>query len=261
MKKLNSKDGTPIAFDQSGKGAPVILVDGATTSRAFGPSTPLAALLAPHFLVVNYDRRGRGDSGDTPPYDVYREVEDIEALVNEVGGSAFLFGTSSGAALALEAALALNSKVRKLAMWEPPYNSDPAARQAFKQYRKNLADALASNRRGDAIVLFMNLVGVPQDAIQGMRQAPMWPMLEAVAPTLAYDAAVLGEDAAVPVNRVPGISVPTLVMNGTVIPFMLDTATALAKAIPHAQHRTLEGQSHDVNLQVLAPVLVEFFTA
>lgn len=261
MKKVVSNDGTSIAFDQSGKGAPVILVDGATTSRAFGPMTPLAALLAPNFAVVNYDRRGRGDSGDTPPYDVKREVEDIEALVKEVGGSTFLFGTSSGAALAFEAALALGSKVKKLAMWEPPYNSDPAARQAFKQYRKNLADALASNRRGDAVVLFMNLVAVPQDAIQGMRQAPMWPMLEAVAPTLAYDAAVLGEDASVPVNRAAGISAPTLVMNGTVIPFMLDTATALAKTIPHAQHRTLQGQSHDVDLQVLSPVLVEFYTA
>lgn len=260
MKTVTSRDGTRLAYDQSGNGAPLVLVDGAMTSRGFGPMSGLATLLAPNFTVVQYDRRGRGESANTLPYAVRREVEDIEALINEVGGSAFVFGTSSGAALALEAVLALGSQVKKLAMYEAPYNSDPAARQAFKQYRKNLAEALASNRCGDAVVLFMNYVGTPPDAIQGMRQSPMWSTFEAVAPTLAYDAAVLGEDAAVPVERAANVKVPTLVMNGTVIPFMSNSATALATAIPNAHHRTLEGQPHDVDLRVLAPVLVEFFS-
>lgn len=219
----------------------------------------LAALLAPHFTVIKYDRRGRGDSGDAKPYAVEREVEDIEALVNAAGGSAFVFGTSSGACLALEAAIHLGDKIKRLAMYEPPYNSEKAARQAWKEYRKQLEELLAADRRGDAVVLFMRLVGTPADQVDGMRQAPVWPMFETVAPTLAYDAAVMGEDGLVPIERAASVSIPALVMNGTAIPFMLDTANALAKAIPHSQHRTLEGQTHDVDLQVLAPALVEFF--
>ncbi len=260
MSQVISKDVTPIAFDQSGTGPAVVLVDGAFCYRAFGPMTPLSTLLAPHFTVISYDRRGRGESGDTQPYAVESEVEDIEALINQVGGSAFVFGTSSGAALALEASIRLGAKIKKLAMYEPPYNSEPAGQQAFKEYRKHLAEALAAGRRGDAVALFMKLVDAPAEQIEGMRHAPLWPTFEAVAPTLAYDAAVLGTDRSIPVKRAANVTVPTLVLNGTVIPFMLDTATTLAKAIPHAQQRTLEGQPHDVDLQVLAPVLVEFFT-
>jgi len=260
MKQATSKDGATIVFDQSGKGPAVILVDGALCHRAFGPMGSLAALLAPHFTVINYDRRGRGESGNTKPYALEREIEDLEALIDEAGGSAFVFGTSSGACLALEAVMQLEAKIKKLAMYEPPYNSDPAARQAQKEYRKQLEGMLAAGRRGDAVVLFMKLVNTPADQIEGMRRAPMWSMFEAVAPTLVYDAATLGKDGAVPIERAASVTLPTLVMNGTVIPFMLDTATALAKAIPHAQHRTLEGQSHDVDPKVLARVLVEFFT-
>lgn len=259
MSKVISKDGTPIAYDQSGKGPAVILVDPALCYRGFGPMGPLAALLAPHFTVITYDRRGRGESGDTPPYALAREVEDIQALINEAGGSAFVFGTSSGGSLALEAAIKLGDKIKKLAMYEPPYDSAPAARPAWKEYRTQLTKLLAADRRGDAAALFMQFVGTPADQIDGMRHAPVWPMFEAVAPTLAYDAAAVGDDRSVPVERAAAVTVPTLVMNGTVLPFMLETANALAKAIPHAQHRTLEGQTHDVNLQVLAPVLVEFF--
>lgn len=261
MKKATSNDGTEIAYDKRGNGPPVILVDGALCYRSFGPMPQLAELLAPHFTVYNYDRRGRGDSGDTQPYAVTRETEDIEALIDEAGGSAFVFGTSSGACLALEAAIQLGDKIKKLAMYEPTYNSDKAVRPAWKEYRQELAELLAADRRGDAAALFMKSVGTPDDQVDGMRHAPIWPMFEAVAPTLAYDAAVLGEDRSVPVGRAAKIVAPSLVMNGTVIPFMLDTAQALARAIPNAQHRTLEGQTHDVNLEVLAPVLVEFFSS
>src|SRR5688500_11275911 len=248
MKKATSNDGTEIAYDKRGNGPPVILVDGALCYRSFGPMPQLAELLAPHFTVYNYDRRGRGDSGDTQPYAVTREIEDIEALIDEAGGSAFVFGTSSGGCLALEAAIQLGDKIKKLAMYEPTYNSDKAVRPAWKEYRQELAELLAADRRGDAAALFMKSVGTPDDQVDGMRHAPIWPMFEAVAPTLAYDAAVLGEDRSVPVGRAAKIVAPSLVMNGTVIPFMLDTAQALARAIPNAQHRTLEGQTHDVNL-------------
>ena len=259
MNKVTSKDGTEIAFTKQGSGPAVILVDGALCYRSFGPMLQLAELLAPYFTVYIYDRRGRGDSGDNQPYALAREVEDIEALIKEAGGAAFVFGTSSGGCLALEAAIALGNKTRKLAMYEAPYNSEKDAQQAWKEYRKQLAELIATSRRGDAVALFMQLVGTPADQIDGMRQAPMWPMFEAVAPTLAYDAAAIGEDRSVPAKRAANVTVPALVMNGTIVPFMLDTAQALAKAIPHAQHRTLEGQPHDVNLQVLAPVLVKFF--
>jgi pimeloyl-ACP methyl ester carboxylesterase len=260
MKKVTSNDGTSIAYDKRGEGPTVILVDGALCFRSFGPMPHLAELLALHFTVYNYDRRGRGDSSDTQPYAVRREIEDIEALIHEAGGSAFVFGTSSGGCLALEAAITLGDKIKKLAMYEPPYNSEAEARQAWKEYRKELTELLAAGGRGDAAALFMRSVGTPEEQITGMRQAPVWSIFEAVAPTLAYDAAILGEDRSIPTEHAAQTNVPTLVMNGTMIPFMIDTAQTLAKSIPNAHHRTLEGQSHDVNLEVLAPNLVEFFT-
>jgi pimeloyl-ACP methyl ester carboxylesterase len=261
MKTVQSADGTTIAFDKSGKGPALILVDGALGQRTMdAETTQLAPLLAKHFTVLHYDRRGRGDSMDTQPHAVEREIEDIDALITEAGGSAFLFGISSGAALALEAALQLGGKVKKLVMYEAPYNDDEAARQAWKAYRKQLADVLAQGRKGDALALFMLLVGMPPDHLDTVRQHPMWPMWEAVAPTLAYDAAVMGEDASVPIEKAARVAVPTLVMDGGAsYPFMHVTALALVRAMPHAQHRTLEGQTHEVAPQVLAPVLEEFF--
>lgn len=262
MDTVTSKDGTRIAYDTIGQGPTVILVAGAFCSRYFWSGPELAKLLAPHFTVYNYDRRGRGDSGDTRPYAIEREVEDIEALIDEAGGAASLYGHSSGAALSLEAALKLGKKVKKLAMYEAPYNDDAEAQRVWKQYIKHLTEALAADRRGDAAALFMELVGTPADQIEGMRHAPTWPMFEALAPTLAYDhAAILGDDASVPTERAASVTVPALVMNGGAsYPFMYDTARALSQAIPHAELRTLEGQTHDVNLDVLAPVLVDFFS-
>jgi pimeloyl-ACP methyl ester carboxylesterase len=264
MRTVTSKDGTTIAFEQSGKGPAIILVGGAFEQRAMNSATAqLAALprLAQHFTVIHYDRRGRGDSTDTQPYAVAREIEDIEALINAAEGPAFVFGISSGAALAFEATLALGDKVQKLAMYEAPYNDDEAARQAWRNYRKQLNEVLAEGRRGDAVALFMMLLGMPADQVPEMRQHPMWPMFEAVAPTLAYDAAVLGEDSSVPIKQAAGVAVPALVMDGGASewPFMHITAVALANAIPNARHRTLEGQTHEVAPEAIAPVLVEFF--
>ena len=260
MNQVVSKDGTVIAFDLSGKGPAVILVTGALTTRA--DWSHLAACLAPHFSVFAYDRRGRGESGDTAPYAVEREVEDLDALLTEAGGSAFVFGHSSGAALALEAAAQLGEKVTKLAMYEAPYNDESEAKLAWRAYIQHLTEALAADRRGDAVALFMELVGTPADQIEAMRHAPTWPMFEAIAPTLAYDhSAILGEDASVPTERAAIVTAPTLVMNGGAsYAFMTDTAQALGKAIPNAQVRTLEGQTHDVDLNVLARVLMKFFS-
>jgi pimeloyl-ACP methyl ester carboxylesterase len=259
---VTSQDGTRIAYDKLGHGPAVILVAGALCSRSFWSGPELAKLLAPRFTVYNYDRRGRGESGDTKPYAVAREIEDIEALIDEAGGSAYLYGHSSGAALALEAALRLGNKVKKLAMYEAPYNDDAEAQRAWKQYITQLTEALAADRRGDAVALFMKYVGMPADQIEAMRQTPAWPLLESIAPTLAYDhAAILGEDDSVPTERAASVDVPTLVINGGAsYAFMYDTAQALSKAIPNAQLRTLEGQTHDVDPDVLAPVLVEFFS-
>jgi pimeloyl-ACP methyl ester carboxylesterase len=264
MQTVASKDGTMIAFDRAGSGPALILVGGMFEQRAMASETAqLAALplMAQRFTVIHYDRRGRGDSTDTQPYAVEREIEDIEALIDAAGGSAYLFGISSGAALAFEAARALGGKVKKLALYEPPYNDDGAARQAWWQFRRQLGAALAEGRHADAVGLFMTLLGMPAEHLEGMRQHPMWPMWEAVAPTIAYDAAVLGEEAAVPVERAAQVAVPALVMDGgaTEWPFMRATAAALARAMPNARHRTLEGQTHEVAAEVLGPVLVEFF--
>jgi len=264
MNKVISKDGTEIAYEKQGAGPAVILVDGALCYRSFGPMPNLAKLLAPHFTVYMYDRRGRGESTNSKPYAVEREVEDIEALIQEAGGKAYVFGTSSGGCLALEAAIRLGDKCEKLALYEAPYNSDEASQPEWKEYRKQLEELLKAGRRGDAAALFMKFVGAPADQVEGMRQAPMWPLFESVAPTLAYDAAVMGEDRAVPVKRAANVKVPALVMDGganlVFLPFMHATASALAKAIPHAKRHTLEGQTHDVNVEVLAPVLSEFFS-
>jgi pimeloyl-ACP methyl ester carboxylesterase len=260
MKQVHSADGTRIAYDQVGSGPALILVDGALGYRALGFQQPLATLLAPHLTVMTYDRRGRGESTDTQPFAVEREIEDIEALINEVGGQAYVYGISSGAALALEATVKLGDNVKQLALYEAPYDSYETRRQAFSTYRKQLAEAVAEGRRGDALGLFMMFVGMPPEHLAGARQHPMWEMWEAIADTLTYDAAAMGDDGSVPAEKAADITVPTLVMDGTAsFPFMYTTAVALALAIPHATHRRLIGQTHEVAAEVLAPVLLEFF--
>jgi pimeloyl-ACP methyl ester carboxylesterase len=264
LNTVTSKDGTTIAYDHGGSGPVVIQVDGALQSRAadFG-TNELMALLAPHFTAINYDRRGRGDSGDTLPYAVEREIEDLEALIDHAGGSAFIYGISSGAALAMEAAVALgSSKVRKLAMYEAPYNDDAAARQTWVNYVKNIKELSAAGRGDDAVIAFMQLVGLPDEHVEGMRQQPFFAPLAAIGHTLVYDAAVLGDESAVPVETAARVSVPTLVMDGSEsFPFMHTAALALANAMPQGQQRTLEGQTHEVKPEALAAALIEFFSA
>ncbi len=265
MPTVTSKDGTTIACERTGSGPAVILVDGAMGYRAFGWSPRLAALLAPACAVYIYDRRGRGGSGDTQPYSVDREIDDIDALIDAAGGSASLYGISSGGALALEAAAALGDRVEGLAIYEAPYNSSAAGKVAWRRYRRQLAGLLSAARSGDAVALFMTFVGAPAEIVEETRRTPMWPMFESVAPTLAYDAAVLGEDRRVPVDRAATVTAETLVMDGGAslgpMPFMRASAELLTAAIPGARHVVLEGQRHDVDPHALAPVLTDFLVS
>ncbi len=258
MEKTTSSDGTAIAFDRLGDGPPVVLACGASTDRM--ANARLAALLAEHFTVFNYDRRGRGDSGDKPPYAVEREVEDIDAVIDAAGGSAFVYGTSSGGALALEAA-ASGLGIRKLAMWEPPFSLDESRRPPKDQVER-YGEMIAAGRRGDAVEYFMsNVVRLPPEFVAYARTQPFWQEQEALAHTLAYDATVMG-DYSLPVERAATVMVPTLVIaGGESFPFMRETAQALADVIPNGENRTLEAQEHNVDPAVLAPVLVEYFKA
>jgi pimeloyl-ACP methyl ester carboxylesterase len=260
---LSSADGTTIAYDEQGEGPALILVDGALTVHSSGSGAELAKLLAPHFTVYGFDRRGRGGSGDTPPYAVDREIDDIEALADRAGGPAFLYGHSSGGPLAMRAAIRLGGKVGKIAMYEPPYNNDPGVQESWSQYLRRLNEALAEGRRGDAVALFLRFIGTPGEQVDVMRRAPFWPGMAAVAPTLAYDhAAIMGEPWSVPAGLAARVPVPALVMTGDAgLAFLPGAARALSQAIPQGRLRTLEGQPHEVNPGVLAPVLVEFFTS
>ncbi len=235
MPTVTSRDGTTIAYEQSGAGPALILVDGAMCYRAFGPMRGLAALLAPHFTVFAYDRRGRGESGDTAPYAVEREVEDIEALIDAAGGTACIFGMSSGAVLAFDAARLLPDKITKLAGYEAPLIAGDNAPPLPEDYVEQQTKLLSEGRRGDMVELFMKLVGTPAGAIAGMRQSPVWPQFEAIAPTLIYDGTIMGDNS-VPTAQLAAIRVPALVMAGGASPeWMRTTAYAIADAIPGAE--------------------------
>ena len=263
MNRVYSKDGTPIAFDRSGQGPAVILVGGAFQHRASDPQTAhLAALLADYITVVHYDRRGRGDSGDTPPYAIEREVEDLDALITEAGGSAGVFGNSSGGNLALEAA-ARGLAITKLAVWEPNFLVDASRPPLPTDYVARLTELVAAGRRGDAVEYFMmTAVGLPAEFVAPMRTVPIWPAFEAVAHTLAYDGTIVGQSMVgkpLPTERWAAVTVPTLVLDGGETRWLSAGAEAIAAALPAARCRTLAGQPHDVAPDTLAPVLAAFF--
>ena len=261
MSQVKSKDGTTIAYERSGTGPAVILVDGALCSRSFGPSPKLAPLLARHFSVYAYDRRGRGQSGETPPYAPAREVEDIAALLEAAGGSACLIGLSSGGALSLEAA-ASGLPVTKVVAYEPPYVDDSGERGGAA-HEGQLKRLIADGNRGGAVKYFMkDMVGLPSPMVVMMRlMFWIWSRLEAVAHTLPYDAAVM-TTFKIPRSRFASIAVPVLVMNGSKTdPRLREVARTIANAIPGACHRELPGQTHNVKPDVLTPAAVEFLTA
>lgn len=259
MNEVISKDGTRIAYDQLGSGPALILIDGALCSRAFGPMPKLAPLLAKHFTVYMYDRRGRGQSGDNKPYAPAREIEDIDALIEVAGGHALAVGLSSGGALALEAA-ASGLPLTRVVAYEPPYIEDDASLKG--QVHQGRLDALVANGdRSGAVKYFMGpMVGVPKPAVLMMMCMPwVWPKLKAVAHTLPYDAAVMG-DFRVPKARLAQIQTHTLLMHGGKTPERLQRAAlTAASVVPGAQHKTLPGQTHNVRNDVLVPALLEFF--
>lgn len=257
MQSVTSKDGTTITYEQLGAGPAVILVCGGSVDRS--SNAGLAALLAERFTVYNYDRRGRGESGDTQPYAVEREVEDIEAVADAAGGTAYLYGASSGAALAMEAARMLPTKITKLAMWEPPYIPEGFPRPPADT-AQTFSDLVAQGKRGEAAEHFMaKVVGLPPEFVAQARTSPWWPAQVALAHTLAYDATVMG-DYTLPVERATEVKIPTIVLDGGAsFPFMHPTAVALAGALPHGQQRTLAGQRHDADAEVLAAAVGEFF--
>jgi len=260
MSQVTSRDGTTIEYERSGRGPAVIIVDGALCRLAFGPSATLAPRLAEHFTVYAYDRRGRGRSGDTPPYAPSREVEDLAALIQEAGGSASLVGLSSGGALALEAA-ASGLPIDRIVAYEPPYVDDTGERGGAA-HEGQLLRLLAAGNRGGAVKYFMkDMVGVPAPFVAMMRLMWwVWPKLEAVAHTIPYDARIMTEFR-IPRARFASVHVPVLVMNGTKTDGRLrDVARAVAGVVPGAQYRELAGQTHNVKPGVLTPAVVEFFT-
>ncbi|MFJ1870950.1 alpha/beta fold hydrolase [Streptomyces chartreusis] len=255
-KNTNSADGTSIAYEISGDGPAVILVSGAMSTG--GTVAPLAVPLSKHFRVAVYDRRGRGASGEASPYAVEREVEDLAALIDAVGGEAALYGTSSGGALVLRAA-ASGLPVRQVAVYEVPFAVYEGGAQERAEYTERLTEALDEGRRGDAVKLFLRLTGMAEQMIQGARRSPMWAGMETIAPSLAYDNAVMG-DGLVPRDRLASITVPVLAVAGSASPaWMHEAARAVAQTVPGGSYRSLEGQTHMVEPDVLAPVLTEFF--
>ncbi|WP_316522680.1 alpha/beta fold hydrolase [Kitasatospora brasiliensis] len=261
MTTVVSTDGTVLACSVTGSGPAVVLVEGALCHRSTGPGAAIADQLAAHHTVWTYDRRGRGGSGDTAPFAVEREIEDLAAVIAAAGGSAHVFAHSSGGAVALRAA-AVNAGVTRLAVYEPPFSTTEEQSERFGGYVAELTAALAEGRHGDAVAALMVYAGAPAEMVAGMRGAPVWPLFEAVAPTLAYDAAALGDltGAVVPADLLATITVPTLVLDGGASPETLRApARAVAAAVPGAEHRTLDGQTHEVAAEVLAPELLKFY--
>lgn len=258
-----SKDGTTIAYEMAGSGPAVIVVGGGLADRS--ENAPLVPVLAEHVTVINYDRRGRGASGDTPPYAVAREVEDLDALIDVIGGSACIFGVSSGGALALEAAMAGHG-VANVAVYEIPWNVDADWPGAWHDYIGQLERALAGEDRAAALEAFLRVTGTPDEDILGMRAAPFWADLEAIVNTLPLDAACLG-DGRPPMDRLGTIRQPVLVLTGDDRPAdaprwirALDgAADAIASAITISERDTLSNQSHVPDPAVVAHRLVRFF--
>ena len=256
MDTVTSADGSPIAYDRYGDGPPLITAAGAFCPRA--TTDPLARALAAQFTVLNYDRRGRGDSGDTAPYAVEREIEDLAALIAAAGGSAAVFGHSSGATLALKAA-ASGLPITHLVLYEPPFNPDDSFPRLPAGLAGELAGLVADGRRGDAVELYQTrAIGMPEPVVAQLRNAPFRPVLEAIAHTLAYDAAVIG-DRSLPAAMLGAITIPALVITGEQSPpFLTGAAKAAAAALPAGQLAVLPGQTHDINPEATAPVIARF---
>lgn len=259
MDHVKSQDGTPIAYQRTGQGPVLVLVVGAFCDRTSTAS--LTPLLTDRFTVVEYDRRGRGDSGagEGPGVDIdpAREVEDLAAVIEAAGGSAAVYGHSSGGALALEAAAA-GLPVTRLAVYEPPYTVEPGGGAAT-----GLLDAVRERLdAGDpdgAAVRFLEATGMPPQALAGMQAGPAWPHLRALAPALLHDLALIGSGR-VPAARFAAVGCPTLVLSGgSDASSPSPSGVAVAEAVPGARHEVVVGQGHAVAAAAVAPVLLGWF--
>jgi pimeloyl-ACP methyl ester carboxylesterase len=263
MNTITSADGTRIAYERTGEGPPLIIVDGAMCYRGQGPARPLATELATDFTVFSYDRRGRGESGESGEIALQREIEDLDALVKEAGGTPFLSGASSGAMLALEAANH-GVGVAKLVMYEPPLVVDDAHRPLPADWESRLDTMVAEGRNGEAASEFMRFVDVPGFGLAIMRLLPVWSKLKAVAPSLRYDFAFMAElqrGRPLPATRWSTATQPTLVADGGKSPaWMRNGCKAMSEVLPNAGYRTVPGQTHLIKAKALAPVIKEFLT-
>jgi pimeloyl-ACP methyl ester carboxylesterase len=261
---VTSADGTRIAYETLGTGPALILVDGAMCHRGFGPNRGLATALADHHTVYIYDRRGRGDSGNTLPWSEDREIDDLAALLQAAGGTAHLFGCSSGAVLAADAASRI-SGFTKLALYEPPFIVDDTHEPREPTFTADTEALIARDDRTGALKKFMRHVGMPGLMLAVMPLTPPWKKLKAVAPTLPYDLHILGDTgrgAALDARRWNGVTIPATVMDGGKSPqYMRNAAKALSEALPKATYRTLPGQTHMFKAAVLAPAVAEFLSA
>jgi pimeloyl-ACP methyl ester carboxylesterase len=259
MKTAVSADGTTIAFDQFGDGPPIIMAAGAFNTRS--ATEPLARALQEQFTVLNYDRRGRGDSGDTAPYAVDREIDDIGALIAAAGGAASVFGYSSGAILALKAAAA-GLAITHLVLYEPPFRPDDSYPALPADLAEQVAALVAAGRRGEAVELYQTkAIGIPEDMVAQMRHAPFRPGLDAIAHTLAYDAMICG-DLSLPTGLLASVATPALVIYGEQSPpYLRAAARAVAQTLPNGQLCSLAGQTHDINPEATAPVMADFLTS
>lgn len=255
-----SRDGTIIAFTKAGSGPPLIIVDGAFCYRENGPATELASALRQHFTVFTYDRRGRGESGDTAPYAVEREIEDLQAIAMEAGAPPFVLGISSGGALILQA-VASGVRVKKIALYEPPYVTNGNA-NSTEVVKNRLRSFVSAGDPAGAVSFFMtDVYGAPRSFVFAMPllMPNAWRRNKLVANTLIYDLTILG-DRTVLHERSSAISVPTLVVGGERSPKELHNAVeAVAIALPNAHSQFLNGKDHNISSRALAPVLVQFF--
>lgn len=258
-----SRDGTPIAYEARGSGPALVLVDGALCQRRMGPARGLADELAGSLTVYAYDRRGRGESGaGASPYSVDREVEDLEAVIEAAGGQAHVLGTSSGGALALEAARR-GSAIERLAVYEAPFIVDGTHPPNDPELPQRLAKLVEQGRRGDAVRLFMRTVGVPAPLLVLMRLMPVWRKLVGVAHTLPYDLSLVIEHEQgrpIPDGYYETVTAPTLVLAGGKSPeYMRNAQAAIADAVPSGRLGTLPGQTHMLRPKVVGLAVRRFF--
>ncbi|GAA0948283.1 alpha/beta hydrolase [Nonomuraea longicatena] len=268
MNSVTSKDGTTIAFEKFGQGPPVILVDGAFVYRAIDPwANQFAGELADRYTVYTYERRGRGNSGDTAPYAVAREIDDLAALIEHAGGTAHVVGLSSGAVLALDAA-ASGLPITKLALYEPPFIVDDTHEPRADDYLDHARKLIADGRKGDAIAhALTKTVFLPAEMVDEMRAQPFFAAMEAVGDTVAYDGEIMDglmSGNPLPTDRWNAVTTPTLVLyGGASEQWMHNAAHALAETLPTTatpQISGLDNQTHEIAADILAPTIDKFFT-